>query len=52
MLPKINANFPKVWFTYIKLREIFERLTFILREFAAIQASQHTYLKEKKAALP
>ena len=25
---------------------------FILREFAAIQTSQHTYLKEKKVAFP
>ena len=56
-LHKINANFPKVSFTYIKLtRKVRKQCapTFILREFAAIKTSQHTYLKwgTKKTAFP
>ena len=54
---KINTNFPKVRFTYIKLRRkiIFKNnvhLTLYLREFPAIQTSQHTHLKEKTTAFP
>ena len=44
-LPKINANFPKLRFTYnIKLtRNVRKQCVpnFILREFAVIQTSQH-----------
>ena len=50
MLHKINASFPKVTFTNIKLTRNFRKRcvpNFILREFAAIQTSQHTYLKKK-----
>ena len=50
-LNKINANFPKVRFTYIKLTRNFRKQcapNFILREFATIQASQRTYFKKAK----
>ena len=47
MLHKINANFPTVRFTYIKLTQNFQKQcepNFILREFAVIQTSQRTYI--------
>ena len=53
-LNKINVNFPKVRFTYIKLTRNFRKQcapNFILREFATIQASQRTYLKKAKKQL-
>ena len=53
-LHKINANFPKVRFTYIELTRHFRKQcapNFIVREFAAIQTSQHTYLKEKNSSI-
>ena len=43
-LQKINANFPKVRFTYITLTQNFLKQcapNFILREFLAIQTSQY-----------
>ena len=48
VLHKINANFTKVSFTYFKLTRNFRKQcapNFILREFPAIQTSEHTYLK-------
>ena len=51
MLHKINANFPTVTFTYIKLTRNFQiqcAPNFILCEFAVIQTSQHTYIQRKK----
>ena len=51
MLHKSNLNFPKVRFTYIKLTQNFGKQcvpNFILHKFAAMQISQHTYLKEKR----
>ena len=42
MLHKINANFSKVRFTYIKLTQNFRKQcapNFVLHEFAAIQTS-------------
>ena len=55
-LLKINANFPKVRFTYIKLKRNVRKQcapNCILHEFAAsMQTSQHTYRKEKIAPFP
>ena len=50
---KRNANFPKIRFTYIKLKRNFCKQcapNFILREFAAIQTSQHIS-KEKNSSI-
>ena len=51
---KLTRNFPIVRFTYTKLTRNFRKQfapNFILHEFAAIQTSQHTDLKEKTKGL-